>query len=109
MSRELWKEELTEEEVVTLTTKIAHEITKRRLEVPAILALEMQKPVANVTAHFALATIGFVAPFIGFDLFNDLTRLLAKRDNIERLLTEIEKQAAERDRSPKSLGEEMTS
>lgn len=91
---------MTTEEVERLATKIAHEITKRRMEVPAILMLELHKPFANFNAHAALATSGFFAPLLGYERFNDLTRLLGKRDNVERLISTIEEQAAERDAKP---------
>lgn len=83
-----------------MSEKIAREIVKRRMEAPAILALELHKPVANINAHLALGAAGFLAPVVGFDRFNDLTRLIAKRDNIEHLLGEIERQASERDDAP---------
>jgi hypothetical protein len=44
---------------------------------------------------------GFISPIVGYDMFNDLTRLLANRDNIERLLLTIESQVEERDQKPK--------
>ena len=95
-SRGFWEEDLTEEELTKLCQKAALEITKRRLEAPAIMLLEMHKPIANFNAHVALGAAGFLAPIVGFELFNDLTRLLAKRDNIDRLLEEIESQASNR-------------
>lgn len=62
--------------------------------------LELHKPVANFNAHMALAASGFFAPLVGYERFNDLTRLLAKRDNIERLETVIEEQASNRASAP---------
>lgn len=88
-----------------LSAKIALEVTKRHLEVPAIMLLEMHKPVANFNAHLMLGVGGFFAPLLGFELFNDLTRLLAKRDNIERLLEAIEEQAANRGKPEAGLQE----
>ena len=99
-TRNFWDEELTAEEIQSLCQRIAHEITKRQLEAPAIILLECHKPIANFNAHMALAASGFFAPLLGYELFNDLTRLLAKRDNIERLLVEIEDQASNRGKTP---------
>lgn len=95
-TRGFWEEELTQEELDKLCKKAALEITKRRLEAPAVMLLEMHKPLANFNAHMALAAGGFLAPLLGYELFNDLTRLLSKRDNIDRLLEEIESQSANR-------------
>ena len=99
--RQYWNEELTEEEVTSLCQKIATHITKRKLEAPAILMLELHKPLANINSHLALMFSGFISPIVGYDMFNDLTRLLANRDNIERLLLTIESQVEERDQKPK--------
>ncbi len=98
-TRGFWEEELAPEELEKLCQRAAQEITKRRLEAPAVLLLEMHKPIANFNAHLALGAAGFLAPMVGFELYNDLTRLLAKRDNIDRLLEEIESQAGNRGKS----------
>lgn len=60
------------------------------METSAILALEMHKPLANVFAHGALAFSPFLVPFLGFENVNDYSRLLRKRDNVERLLVLLE-------------------
>lgn len=56
----------------------------------AILALEAHKPLANVAAHGVLAFSPFLVPFLGFENVNDYSRLLQKRDNVERLLILLE-------------------
>lgn len=86
----LWNEELSEEQTQALITKISHEIVRRKMETPAILALEMHKPLSNLVAHAAVGAFAFIAPILGVELFNDLTRLLSKRDNVERLIQAIE-------------------
>jgi hypothetical protein len=88
---DLWKDPLTEEQRDELLDKAAHEIAKRKLETPAILFLEMHKPLAYVAGHAALAFAPFLAPFFGFENFNNYSQLLAERDNIERLMLKLEK------------------
>ena len=63
--RELWDEDLTLEETERLLDKAAHEIRKRRMEGPAILALEMHKPLAGIASHMMVATMPFTIPFFG--------------------------------------------
>ena len=87
---DLWKEPLTEEERDRLLDKAAHEISKRKLQTPGILFLEMHKPLAFVAGHAAIAFSPFLAPFFGFETFNNYTQLLSERENIERLILRLE-------------------
>ena len=87
---QLWKEELPEEETERLITKIATEVCKRKLQTPAILMLEMNKPLAPIASQAAIIGAPFAIPFMGFDAFNDFTRLASKRGNVERLISKIE-------------------
>ena len=89
----LWEDELTEEEENDLLDKLEKEICKRKLQVPAIMFFEMHKPLANIAGHFALATSPFLVPIIGYKNVNDYSRLLSKRDNVERLIVRLEKQS----------------
>jgi hypothetical protein len=91
---EFWQRDLTEEETEALIAKAAAEVTKRKLFVPAIAFLEMHKPLANVMGHAGIAFAPFLVPFFGFDAINDYSRLITKRDNIERLIQRIEQAAA---------------
>lgn len=86
----LWATELTEPEIEALLEKAANEVIRRRLETPAILFLEMNKPLAYMGANAAVAFSPFLMPFLGFDTVNDYSRLLTKRENVERLLLKIE-------------------
>ena len=85
-----WEEELTSEETERLLDKAAESIRKRKLEGPAILALEMHKPLAGIASHAAVAMAPFVVPFFGFDRVNDYSRLLKDRQNVERLIQRLE-------------------
>lgn len=87
---DMWTEELTEEQETKLIQKAAHEIRKRKMQMPAVLLLEMHKPLNFLASQAAIVFSPFLVPFVGFDNVNDYSRLLAKRDNIERLLQELE-------------------
>ena len=91
MSQQLWTEELTEEQELEMIQKAAHEIRKRKMEMPAILLLEMHKPLHFLASQATIVFSPFLVPFVGFDNVNDYSRLLAKRDNIERLLDELDR------------------
>jgi hypothetical protein len=92
---DFWKEELSEQEEEELLDKAASEIRKRKLEAPAILMLELHKPVAYVGSHAAIAFSPFLVPFLGYDNINNYSRLFSKKENIERLLQRLDRQPDE--------------
>lgn len=75
---------------MALVEKAAQEICRRGMQTPAIIALEMHKPLAGILAQTSIITAPMIVPFVGFDRFNDYSRLLSKRENIELLLVKIE-------------------
>jgi positive regulator of sigma E activity len=89
---DFWTDELTEDQEKELIQKAAQEIRKRKLQAPAVLMLEMHKPLAFLSSQAAIVFSPFLVPFLGFDNVNDYSRLFAKRDNIERLLLELERE-----------------
>lgn len=89
--KELWKEPLTNEEIDELISRIVTRVRRYRMETPAIFALEMHKPLAHVGATMALTASPMLIPFLGFDAFDDYSQLLSKRENWERLITELER------------------
>ena len=87
---DFWDSELTDEEAEKLINRVAEEIQKRQLEVPAVMALEMHKPLAGVLGQGSVVFAPFFVPFMGFQAANDYTRLLAKRENYEKLMQKLE-------------------
>jgi uncharacterized protein (DUF1778 family) len=87
---EFWQTELTEEETEALIEKAANEISRRNLQTPVILALEMHKPLANVGGQAAIVFAPFMVPILGFDFVNDYSRLLSNKENVERLIRRLE-------------------
>lgn len=92
---DFWKDDQSEEETQALLDKCASEIRRRQLEGPAILFLEMHKPLSNVFAHAGLTMAPFLVPLFGFDFINDYSNLLQKRDNVERLICMLEEQRSD--------------
>ncbi len=86
---QLWRDELTEDEADLLIAKASQEIRKRKMEVPAILFLEMHKPLGYIASQAMITFAPFLVPFIGFDNLNNWSRLAANRRNIERLIDQI--------------------
>lgn len=71
--------------------KIAGKIVKRRLSVPAVLFLEVMKPLN----FFGAQTLNFFGPIIESFLkrenrYYDFTAFLEKRENIEAILKRVE-------------------
>lgn len=87
---DFWKEELSDQEEEELIEKAATEIKRRKLEVPAVLLFEMHKPLSYIGSQAAIVFSPFLVPFLGFDTVNNYSRLLSKRDSIERLLRRLE-------------------
>lgn len=87
---EFWGKELTDEEEEQLIEKAAGEILKRKLATPAILFLEMHKPLGYIGSQAAIALSPFIVPLFGFDFVNNYSRLFSKRDNIEKLIVRLE-------------------
>jgi hypothetical protein len=87
--------ELAPEERDRIIEKIAAGVVKRGLETPAILFLEMHKPVTFFASQGLIAATPFIAPFVGFSNLHTASKLLEKRDNVERLIQRIEELAEE--------------
>lgn len=86
---EFWDTEDSDEDVAELIDKAANDIRKRGLVTPAIMAIEMHRPLANVGAHAAVVFAPFLVPFLGLSTFASYTRIFRKRENIEKLLDRL--------------------
>lgn len=92
----LWDEPLTDEQKAAITDKIATQVVSRGMASPAILFLEMHKPIARIAMNSALIFSPFIIPFVGFSPFNDYSQFLEDRENVERLIRRIEELNGER-------------
>jgi len=89
-------EPLPEVERDAMIEKIAADIHRRGLETPAILFLEMHKPLSFFASQTLIVTTPLIAPIIGFDRVRNAANLLESRDNVELLIQRIEELAAQR-------------
>ena len=88
---------LTKEELDSVVEVIAGKIVKRRLEMAAVLILEMHKPLSFVASQAAVVAMPLVGPLLGMENMATLSRLLRDRENVEVLITRIEERALARD------------
>lgn len=89
---DFWRDELTNEETERLLEKAVSEIKRRKLEMPAVLFLEMHKPLGFLSSQAAVVFSPMLVPFFGFDTMNDYSRLLSKRENVEALISRLERE-----------------
>ena len=85
-----WDAGLTEEERDTLIAQLAERVARHNMATPAILMLEMHKPVAFLAGQSLLVGSGFLAPLFGPQNVRKYIRLLESRENIELLIRSIE-------------------
>jgi len=76
--------------------KVAQRIVQVGLEVPAILFLEMHKPLANLIGHAVWVTLPVWSLFWGVATVNELGALLSDPERIERLIQRIEELSAQK-------------
>jgi len=112
-----WYAEVTPEERDRVVETVAQGVLKRGLETPAILFLEMHKPVSFFASQGIIVSSPFIAPFIGLDNLRIAARLLEKRENVELLIRRIEdlsiekqeRQRVERQNKKKSMSDNLSS
>jgi len=92
-----WIDELSDEERDEVIEKVAKTVVKRGMETPAILFLEMHKPVSFFASQSLVVVSPFAGPFIGMDNVQVASKLMEKRENVERLIQRIEELAVARD------------
>ncbi len=85
-----WLEPLSQEKEAEMIDQLADQISKRRMEVPATLFLEMHKPLAGIGSQALIAFSPFLAPFVGIDNVNEWSRLIRNREAIDRLIERLE-------------------
>ena len=90
-----WDEELTTEQRDTLIERLASRVVKHKMQMPAVLVLEMHKPFAFLAGQSLLLGSGFLAPLFGPENVRRYSKLFEDRANIERLMERIEELDAE--------------
>lgn len=77
-----------------LTEKFANAIAERRLEVPALLFLELHRPFLTIAHTSALFAQPFLTPFFGAEKIEGLLEFLNDRRNIEHLIAKIQQRSS---------------
>ncbi len=90
MSLAQWSEPLPEAERDALLEKIAAQVVGRGLSVPAILALEMHRPMAFMLSQSMIALTPLFGPLVGLERMQTFGRLLAEPGGVEALIRRIE-------------------
>lgn len=90
----LWNENLTEQETDELLAKLEARIRKHKMMAPAVLFLEMNKPLSRLAGNAMIVFTPFLAPFVGVDNVHNYSRLLMDRENVEKLICRLESEPA---------------
>lgn len=85
------KKDFTEE-----IEEIAGFIHKKKLEVPAVMFLELNKPLSLFYSSVFLVSTPVLGAFLGSDRMKKLYLLMEKRENIEKLIKRIEEMAKDK-------------
>ena len=89
-------EELKPERRDDILLSIAKKIEKYNLITPAILFLQLGKPLSFVGSQAVLFGAPIAGAFIDERLIEDIGQVMADRENVERLLTLLETREEER-------------
>ena len=84
-----WDEPVTDEERDRLLDATAAAVRKRGLETPAILLLEMHRPLGYVASHAALLFAPMVAPVVGIDRLHRFAQILRDPLAVDGLLERL--------------------
>lgn len=83
-------DELSPEERDKLITELAQKVVGKRMETPAIMFLEMHKPVTFLASQSMLVASPFLVPLLGAEGVRKYSRLFGSVDNVELLIERIE-------------------
>lgn len=85
-----WNRPLDQKRLEALIEEIAQWVHHRQLHVPAIMLLEIHKPISFFVGQGLVFSATLLAPLFGAQKVQEFSRLLENRENIERLIQRIE-------------------
>ncbi|KQC13048.1 MAG: hypothetical protein APR63_01430 [Desulfuromonas sp. SDB] len=88
-------EELNGQEEIELMDKIAHQVVKRELTVPAIMFLESVKPLNFIGSQAMVFFNPLVQIVFPSKIYGQMQLFFEKRENVEKLIQHIEKADSE--------------
>ena len=94
-------DEIKESEVEQLIEEIAAEVVRRKLEAPAVLFLEMNRPLSFIGSQALIVATPLLGPIFGPEKMARYSKLLSNRQNIEKIISRIEDMSAKRDKKDK--------
>lgn len=75
--------------------RVAEKIADRGLTVPAVIFLELHRPLAHLASQAMVVTWPLVAPFLGLRRFEQVRDLLADPEQYRSFVALLEAKAAE--------------
>ena len=81
---------LPTEEREALLERLAEGIRARGLQVPALFALELNRPLGNTLAHGLVGLTPLLGPVLGAEKLDVAARLLAEPDAMDDLISRLE-------------------
>ncbi|MBI3945806.1 MAG: hypothetical protein HY321_07795 [Armatimonadetes bacterium] len=87
--------ELSEEARAELVESLARRVTERRLEMPAVLFLEMHKPIAFLGGQALAVAAPLLGALFGYENVQRLALFVQSPENIEALTQRIEAMSRE--------------
>ncbi len=84
-------EPLTDAQADEICEFLAGRVVGLGLTVPAILALEMHRPLTHLASHALVAISPILAPVLGIDSIGSFGRLIHHPGGVDKLITSIEK------------------
>ncbi len=85
-----WDADLADDRREALVDNLARLVVRRKLEVPAVLFLEMHKPLSYLAGQSLILGSGVLAPLFGPARVQSVAKFLQSRDNVDRLIQRIE-------------------
>ena len=85
-----WDAPLNETDRDAMIETLAGEAVKRGMATPAILFLEMHKPLGFLAGQTLIFGAGFLAPVVGPKNLQKWAKLIESPDDVERLIRRIE-------------------
>ena len=83
--------EYTPEEAEKLLDRIAEQVVRRRLEMPAALFFEMHRPLRFFAGQGLLLASPLLGAFFGLEELYKFSRLVEQPETVDRLIERIEK------------------
>jgi hypothetical protein len=85
-----WDADLSEADRDALIEKFAQAVARRGLTTPALVFLELHKPLTFLAGQSLIAGSGFLAPLFGPQNVQKVAKLVESRENVERLIERLE-------------------